>query len=55
MTLPERVKDIFSMRDQIDSQAIVLAFIVATLEELGVDAQERVIGKLESALAPKGY
>ncbi len=50
MTLLEQVKDIFDMRDQIDSQAIMLAFIVASLEEMGPDAQERVIVKMKNTV-----
>ncbi len=50
MTLLEQVIDIFNMRDQIDSQAIMLVFIVASLEEMGSDAQERVIEKMRKAI-----
>ena len=50
MTLLKRVIEIFAMRDQIDSQAIMLVFIVASLEEMGTDAQERVIEAMRKAL-----
>jgi hypothetical protein len=43
MTLLEQVKDIFDMRDQIDSRAITIAFIAAALAEMGVDAGRRVL------------
>ena len=50
MTLTEQVKEIFRLCDQIESEKIVIAFIIGTLETLGPDAQERVRTAMKHAL-----